>query len=146
MSSSEILLLLDYCSGAGDGVLPQLQSKVCIKRYNTPTKLPNGSFYFVAMQPLPNDFNLVMVDLNVLHMPRRVRRLFVAADTRNESLFRVGHDVYPTEFFRDTHILVVYNMFAKRRQRLANGLVMKLVKYEIDQVNYVVCGPKYAFY
>jgi hypothetical protein len=133
--------LKDYCNH-GDA-LPQLQNKQCIRKY---MKTSDGSTYFILMQPVPDDFDLVKGDLNIFHVPTKTQELIDEAKRQNESLVQIAQNTYRVDFFESTEVFIIYNVFSHLRQRLPNRIVFKLVKYELDRISYVVWIYFYFLY
>jgi hypothetical protein len=129
---SKVLFVSDYCH------FGELSSKVCVRRYEKFEENGLPMFYVILMQPLPAEFDTVRGDLNVFRMQHSEKEIIEAARKRNEATARIQNMTYVIENFADTDVFAITNVFSRRHQMLANGLVFKLVKYDSDEINYVV--------
>lgn len=107
----------------------------CILRYSS---LSLRSDYVIVMHPWSDDFDLISSDIDITRLEQDHKKTLLDAKTAGKQFVKLGDTDYPTKFIEpEGMILHIQNIESLKRQKLANGLVIKAVRYEYDDVNYV---------
>lgn len=91
--------------------------------------------YFIIMHPATDQFESIISDLDFYTLTPEQQKLKQEADLNSKSVIKVGSYEYPVNISEGEF---VHHIESLNRQKLPNGLIIKLVKYKNDVVHYVV--------
>ena len=91
--------------------------------------------YFIIMHPATDHFESIISDLDFYTLTPEQQKLKQEADLNSKSVIKVGSYEYPVNISEGEF---VHHIESLNRQKLPNGLIIKLVKYKNDVVHYVV--------
>jgi hypothetical protein len=123
---NKIPLKKDLCNG---DVMPQ----TCIIRYGT-----EGTHYIV-MHPFSTDFERLLADMNIHELSPQQLSKFNEANESGASSVELGTRRFEMKDFQKGAAIFAPHLVSYPRQRLANGIVIKFLKYDSTILNYMVC-------
>lgn len=117
----------DLCPG-------HLMAQTCIMRYTTPL---SSDDYYIIMHPFSNSFKKVISDIDITRLDKDKELALKQGKMSGKQSIKLGNLEYATKIIDSEEIMMVHNLESLSHQKLKNNLIIKIVKYGYDQVNYV---------
>jgi hypothetical protein len=116
--------------------------QTCIIRYGS-TEGPN--FQYIVMHPFSTDFERLLADMNIYELSQEQLSKFNEANKKNASnVIELGGRRFEMKTFKKDSAQFIPHLVSYPRQRLANGIVIKFLKYQNPNIIYVVCKYLYS--
>jgi hypothetical protein len=91
------------------------------------------------MHPISTDFERVLADMNIHELSPQQLSKFNEAKESGELSIELGGRKFDMKNFNKDGNRFVPHLVSYPRQRLANGIVIKFLKYDNTIIKYVVC-------
>lgn len=102
----------------------------CIQKY--------GPKHYVIMQPSSFDFTTTIADINAYNLTAKQRKAYERAKVTGQRSFEYAGRSYKVKDINIEYIeKVMPDIELRSDQKLENGLIIKLIEYDSDTVNYV---------
>ena len=110
--------------------------QTCIMRYgNVQDK---QQIYYIIMHPMPKEFNKVTGDLDISSLEPEQLKAYQDAIASGKQVFKIGDNEYPIGSVDLEGYNMMHHIESYHYQKLENGIVIKMVPYAFDSINYVV--------
>ena len=109
----------------------------CIKGYaNTRT----NESYVVIIHPLPDEFESMQADLNILGMSKNEIGIVKEAKQLGHKTVKLGYTEYSTDILSNDFegVKVLHHIESYQRQKSRRDIIIKLVHQISDNVKYIV--------
>jgi len=112
-----------------------MNSKTCILKY---PKSDSLSFYYIVMHPMSKYFHALKEDLDVSSLTEEQQKLYEKAKLSKASEVHLGDKTFEMNSFDPASYSMLYHFKSKTSQKLANGMVFKMVEYTNKDIMYSV--------
>ena len=122
------LFYLDLCPG-------HIMAQTCIMKYGSNQ---DKQIYYIVMHPMPKEFNKVIGDLDISSLEPDQLKAYQDAITLGKQTFKIADNEYTISSIDLEGYVMMHHIESFHYQKLENGIVMKLVPYSSDSINFVV--------
>jgi hypothetical protein len=123
------MIFLDLCEG-------HIMGQTCIMRYGNIRE--KQQIYFMIMHPMPKEFNKVVGDLDISYLLPEQLKAYQVALSLGKKVFTVGNKEFPINSIDQEGYNMMHHIESFHYQKLENGIVIKMVPYASESINYVV--------
>lgn len=120
--------------------------QTCIKQQTLGSKP-----YLFIIHPLPNEFDAIYADLNVLELDEEHKVLLREAIKQEQTHVQIGDGNYPTKYLTEesgVQQVMVHNIVSRQYQKLRRDIIIKLlpnvmdIKYLVSDFNLFIATMK----